>query len=339
MVCEKNSNFGQSFLLILTTMLSFNRYYKLIGALSLIIGFGALASCDKSHGFKIHRLDTQLSRGEMPEDDPSFQAATLLFEISGYDYFDIFTLSEYSNKESITAHVEAVDSVFGSGLGQEEQAIGDAFYKLKKVFPDFKAPRVYSIISPFNQSVFVTDSIVFVGLNHYLGESYKYYNFFPSYLRRLKKRSRLPVDVVEAIIRVSMPLKSNAHVSTLERLIYDGAVTEALMQTLGVDEQSAIGLTDEQMDWLNENERNIWYSLIEKKLLYNTDLSVARSLLEPAPFTSVLSSETPGRAGKLTAHRLVKSYLNSHPELTYADLLQGKIAADAVFLSESRYNP
>ena len=305
----------------------------------ITLGTQVFSSCDSSHGFKIHRLDTLLPRGEMPEDDPSFQAATRLFEVSGYDYFDIFTLSDYANKESITAHIAAVDSVYGSGLDREEKAIGNAFYKLSQALPDFRPPTVYSIISPFNQSVLLSDSIVFVGLNHYLGESYKYYDFFPDYLRRLKNRSRLPIDVVEAVVRVNVPFKGGQAPSTLERMVYDGAVTEALMQTLGVDEQTAIGMTDKQMDWLDDNERNMWHTLIEKKLLYNTDLSVTRSLLEPAPFTSVLSSDAPGRAGKLIAHRLVKSYLEANPKVSYTDILEGGIPVNAEFISDCRYNP
>ena len=307
--------------------------------LAVLLVLGWFTACDNSHGFIIHRLDTQLPKGEMPEDDRSLAAAKLLFEVSGYDYLDVFTLSEYANKESVTAHIGSVDSVFGSDLSREERALGRALYKLSEDIPGFQMPEIYSIISPFSQSVIVADSVVFVGLNHYLGASYRYYGFFPEYLRQLKNRSQLPIDVVDAILRVKVPFNRGRNQSTLEHMIYYGALTEAVMQSLGVDEKSALGMTDAQMDWLKDNEQKIWHTIIEKKLLYNTDLSIARSLLEPAPSTFVLTPDAPGRAGRFTAYKLVRSYLKKHPGVTYIDLLQGKIPADASFITESRYNP
>ena len=289
-----------------------------------------------SERVEIHRLDTHLVSGEMPDDEVLLNAASRLFEAYGLGDYDRFAASEFAHKESVTAHVDKVAETFSGGLGKEENLLGRAFAVLGKELPDFTAPEVYSVISPYSQSVIVADTIIFVGLNHYLGADYEPYRYFPDYLAALKTRKRMPVDVVEALVRTKYHREWPHETTTLDRMIYYGAVTETVMRALGLNEQEAIGLTDTDMKWFKENDMPFWTELLERRLLYSTDLSVARSLLEPAPYTTIIGSGVPARVGRLTAHRLVKSYLKAHPEVTVADMLAGKVAGDADFLTDAK---
>lgn len=291
-----------------------------------------------NHGERaeIHRLDTYLASGEVPDDDMDYNAASRLFEAYGLDYYDVFTASDFARMESVKIHEPKVNEVYGAGLGKEEKKLGRAFEVLAEELPDFSAPEVYSVISPYSQSIIVADTIVFVGLNHYLGADYEPYKYFPDYLAALKTRKRMPVDIVEALVRSRYYPEWTHETTTLDRMIYYGAVTEMVMRALGLDEQDAIGLTDKDMKWYEENEMPFWTELVERRLLYSTDLSVTRSLLEPAPYTTIIGSGVPARVGRLTAHRLVKAYLTAHPEVTLADMLEGKVAGDAAFLTDAK---
>ena len=305
---------------------------NILGALTALV---MLTMCSSHNPVEIHRLDTFLAEGEVPDEQADFNAATRLFEAYGLDYYDIFTASEFAHMESVSAHVDKVKEAFSGGMSKEESMLGRAFDVLAKELPDFRAPEVYSVISPYSQSIIVADSIVFVGLNHYLGADYEPYRYFPNYLAALKVRKRIPVDIVEAIVRSKYYPEWSHETTTLDRMIYYGAVTELVMQALDIDEQVAIGLSDKDMKWIKENEMPFWTELVEHRLLYSTDLSVTRSLLEPAPYTTVIGSGVPARVGLLTAHRLVKKYLKAHPEVSLADLLSGKVTGDASFLSDA----
>ena len=43
--------------------------------------------------------------------------------------------------------------------------------------------------------------------------------------------------------------------------------------------------TDEQINWVKENEIYIWQYFIENQLLYNTSPSLQQRFIEPAPFS------------------------------------------------------
>lgn len=299
-------------------------------------------SCGDNETVTIHRLDTELAHGEIPEDSIRLAAAVRLFEISGLDNLDYFEVRDYALNPSISSHLDAVEKAFPeSEINKLGHEIGHAFSGMRRETPQVKIPAVFTIISPFSQSIFVADSMVYIGLNHYLGADYEPYGYFPEYLRTQKVRDRLVPDVVEALVRSSYPLHRShtTPVTTLESLVYDGAVTEAIMRVTGAHEREAIGYTKDQMDWVKDNEKNIWNTLIEKELLFSSDPSIGRSLLIPGPHTSVITQSSPGRAGRFTAHRLVKSYLDNNKDVTLDQLLKLEIPADATFLQKAQYKP
>lgn len=305
-------------------------------ALGVVTALLLLTMChNSSEPVQIHRLDPYLASGEVPDDDATFNAATSLFEAFRLDYYDLFTASDFARQESVKAHVDKVNEVFSDGLGKEERILGRAFDVLKEELPDFTAPEIYSVISPYSQSIIIADTLLFVGLNHYLGADYEPYSYFPNYLAVLKERRRMPVDIVEALIRTRSSATVSPETTALDRMIYDGALTEILMRSLGVSEQEALGFSDKDMKWFEENEKPFWAELVERRLVYSTDLSVSRSLLEPSPYTIIIGQNVPGRIARLTAHRLVKGYLKAHPDVTLADLLNGKVKGDAAFLTDA----
>lgn len=315
---------------------------RLTHAVILVLAVASLivsASCCNGNKIKIHRFDKALASGEYPDDQAEIDAGNVLFDAYDIDLFDGYSIAVYSQKNSVKAHVHAVDSVFGGGMGSEERVLGKAFSRLAVELPGVTIPEVFAIITPYAQSVLVADTMVFVGLNHYLGADYEPYGYFPEYLRGLKTRQRLPIDVVEAIVRTSYVDHGRELPTTLDRMIYDGALTELLCRTLDITEQDALGFNDKQMEWLDSNEHNIWQTIVEKQLLYSSDPSVGRALLEPSPSTFIINASAPGRAGRITAHRIVKAYLESHPEVSIEDLLSGKVKGDAEFIAGSNYRP
>ena len=94
---------------------------------------------------------------------------------------------------------------------------------------------------------------LYVGLNHYLGENYPPYGYFPDYLRVRKIPARVIPDIVETLLHRDFPYAPECDYPTvLSRILYEGVLVEAVMQIAGVSEQTALGYDDQQMEWLNK---------------------------------------------------------------------------------------
>ncbi|MCM1163452.1 MAG: hypothetical protein NC339_04305 [Muribaculaceae bacterium] len=291
----------------------------------------------KSTPVEIRRLDKALEAGRMPTDSGMAEATRTLFMISGYTEPNDSTVSSYASMPSIAAHRQGVDSVF-TDLSTEVRALGRVMDGLGNMIPGFNAPAIYTVISPFNQSVIMADSVLFIGLNHYLGVDYETYGYFPDYIRERKTRERLPLDVAEAIVRASIPYSpSSPYPTLLSRMIYEGAVTTAVMRAAEVSAEEALGYSDTQRKWLTDNERAMWDALVTRNLLYSTDPQLIRDLTSLAPFTSTFTNASPGAAGRWIGERIVERYLKNHPDTTLYDIITKGYLNESVFLKEAAY--
>ncbi len=187
---------------------------------------------------------------------------------------------------------------------------------LDKQAPAIRMPRLYGCVISYNQGIInVGDTVMLVGLNHYLGTDYPGYSGFPAWQRALKRSTQLPIDIAEAVIATQAPAPADE--SALSQMIHSGAVLAAMLRTLpGIDAAAALGITPEQLKWLQENEAQIWQKMIADNLLYTTDPSVSRRLTAPGPSTSILHPDAPPRAGVYIGWRIVEDYMahSGNPE-------------------------
>lgn len=283
----------------------------------------SLTSCRRSAApVEVRRLDLALAGGTVPADTAMRRAADLLFAISGYGPLDPESAARYAANPSVTAHRAATDSAFAD-ISPLEQSLGEVADGLARNLPAVRMPRVYTIISPFRQSVITADTIIFIGLNHYLGTSYEPYGYFPDYQRRRKIPSRIAPDVAEAIVRAAYPYSPSTPTPTaLSAMLYEGAVAVAVSRIAGVTTDEAIGYTPGEAAELDRNAAAMWRRMVEERMVYSTDPAVARSLTALSPATAVISPDAPGAAGRRIGVDIVRAYASSHPDATLDDLLR-----------------
>ncbi len=313
-------------------MRNISRFFPVLLLLS------ALAACDSNEKYpshKINRLDLELRQGKVPTDGDMNVAANKLFMVSGYGPLTDSTATLYASMPSITLHLEAVDSVYPT-LESEEETLGYILGKAYAILPEINVSETYAIISPFNQSVFTVDSTLYIGLNHYLGKNYAPYGYFPDYIRRNKTRERMMTDVAETLVRGTYPPISG---TTLGRLLYEGAVTEAVMRLTGKDEQEVEGYTPEEARWLKDNEKEMWHALVERKIIFSRNPSDIRALIAPGAVTTIIHPEAPGAAGRYIGHRILSSYMDANKEIPLDSMLSPGFYNSETVLRDSRYNP
>lgn len=262
-----------------------------------------------------------------------------LFALTGRGEVTDDALCAYSSSRGVRMFTAAVDSLLPE-LDSVQSVLGVAEDRMGKLLPKACFGDVYAVVSPYNQSIFTTDSMMLVGLNHYLGAGFDGYSSFEPYQRLNKRIGQLPYDMVEAAVASAYPMTVGAHSTVLDHLLYQGALIEAKMQILpGATEADALGYTPEQMAWLEANEVPAWEALVTRKLLYSPSVSDAERLILPSPVTTILHPESPGRAGRYIGHRIVRAYLDANPRTALDHLLSPEFYSNPQTLLNARYAP
>ena len=167
-----------------------------------------------------------------------------------------------------------------------------------------------------------TDSCMLIALNHYLGADFEGYAALPDFIRATRTPAMLPYAMAEALVGVQYPYVRTPESTVLSRLVYEGAMAEAKLRLVdGATLAAVLGYDEEQLRTLEARYNELWNQLVAKNMLYTTSEEIADRLVAPAPFTSVLGNDVPGRAGRFIGYCIVSNYLNGNPQTTLAELL------------------
>lgn len=233
---------------------------------------------------------------------------------------------------------KSVDSVFSDFQETEAELI--AFYKhLKYYNPSLKKPRVITVFSDvdYRNKVIVTDSIVLISIDNYLGTDHEFYESFYNYIRKNLKRDQIVVDLADAYATrlINQPRRN----TFLEELIYHGK--KLYLKDLWIplaEDSTKIGYNDNELFWANDNEFYIWQYFIENELLYSTDTKLVGRFITPAPFSRFnleLDSESPGALGRYIGWQIVRSYMQNN-STSLLQMLQ--MDAQSLF-NKAKYKP
>ena len=245
-------------------------------------------------------------------------------------------LETFANLDNIKFFYADVANAFPdvAGIAQELTAI-DSLLSQKFAL---KLPPIYTIISPFNQSiVLLNDSAIGIALNHYLGASYKPYSYYPTYIRRFKTKEKIPYHVAEVWLKTQFPYVPSDS-SLIEQMLYEGAIAYAAKSVIpDFSDAMYFSFAPEQQEWIVQNENVAWQKISGDGMLPSTEPAIRRSLLNPAPFASAISPSAPGGTGKWIGMRIVEAYL-AREKSSIADFLRNRTYQNAkTVLTESQY--
>ncbi len=218
--------------------------------------------------------------------------------------------------------------------------LGRARARYALMFPADTFPtRFYGVINPFNQGIILSDSLVAIGLNHYLGVDYEGYAQFEDYRRKQKVVTRLVPDVVEAIVAVHHPYQGTGESTVLSRLLYEGALVDAVMQLCDISPEDALGYNEEEYRWAQVNEAKVWQALAANRLLYSTNPNDADRLVDPLPAATIVNQNAPGRIGRYVGWRIIQSYKRNNPVMSAAKMFLPDFYNTTNTLVDSKYSP
>ncbi|WP_289740137.1 hypothetical protein [Muribaculum intestinale] len=250
-------------------------------------------------------------------------------------------MSEYARSRGVSMFGCAIRERLGA-TDSIEAALGEAASRSRSMIPELKWPRLYGIISTYDQAIILSgDSIALIGMNHYLGPDDEAYKGFDNYRRRDKRLAALPAQLTESLLYSQWPYElPDKDATALSRMLYDGAVAWITMRITGTERpEEIIGWDEVQTKWAEANESNAWEALINRKMLYSTDEDYGMRLTQRAPATSMLHPDAPGRMGTWLGMRIIDAYMKSHPDTEPRQLLQKDFYGNLKTLVESGYNP
>ena len=134
----------------------------------------------------------------------------------------------------------------------------------------------------------------------------------PNYLRQVMDRKYMLADCMKYWIYTEFPYNDSID-NVLTNILYEGKVMYALHCLLPSTPDSLIfGYTPDQMRWCRNNNVQMWTFLVDKKMLFSTDYLTISKLIGPAPFCSLFTRESPGRAVIWLGYTIIESYMKNN---------------------------
>jgi len=257
---------------------------------------------------RFDRIFAEASKSDLPKLKQSFP---FLFSARFSDSLWIAKM-----QDTLQQHLSAEsDRVFGD-FESTRSDIKLLFQHLKYYFPEFKTPRVITVNSnvDYRNKVIVTDSIVIIALDTYLGSDHEFYSGIQQYLAQNFNKDQITPDLATEYAKKYSYQQQRR--TFLDEMIFFGKLLyfKDAVVPLKTDAEK-VGYTQNQLDWANSNEAEIWRNFIENELLFSTDSDLIKRFINPAPFSKFyleLDSESPGRIGQFMGWKIVKAYMKEN---------------------------
>lgn len=263
--------------------------------------------------FTVERFDTAFLQAK-PKDLPQLkQAYPFLFSKRVPDSVWIYRMNDTLQNELLTE----VEKTYPE-LKNTKEELRSLFQHLKYYDKMFVTPRVITLTNDvdYRNKTIVTDSLVLIALDNFLGSEHVFYQNIPKYLTENMTRQQVVPDVAGGYA-TKYVFQTNRK-TLLDEMIYFGKLLyfKDLMIPFKSDAEK-IGYSETQIKWSEANESQIWSYFIEKELLYSTDNTLPNRFIADAPFSKFyleLDNESPGRLGQYIGWQIVKAYANTTGE-------------------------
>ena len=207
---------------------------------------------------------------------------------------------EYYNKE-ISKGLNRYESLFGISYPKKE--IGTFF-------------------SLFNADVHEFDSIIWIGLDMYLGPKNKITNLIPTeslpqYVKNKMDKKYIVSDVMFGYLMTHNPQYMGD--DFLSKLLSYGK-TAYLMNLLLPDEdpENKFRYNKSELKWCEENEKYIWQYIIDQEILYEKDFNKISYFFNPGPYTKNFGKDSPAYIGIWLGYRIIQDYARK----THLDIIE-----------------
>jgi gliding motility-associated lipoprotein GldB len=282
-----------------------------------------------SLSLEIERLDKKLfkihTRTELKELlDDNFAFSEIFLARSQYPYDSIFINRFYDllHNPAIDTLWKETESVYGD-LENISIQFENSFKRIKYYYPEFKPPKIQFVFTGLSHDMYVSDSLIIIGLDYYLGNEASYRPVdIPDYiLKRYRKENIVP----NSLLLLSQNYnKIDIRDKTLlgEMIFYGKAFYFSKQMLPCVPDSIFLGYSPKEMEDIFHGQEIIWANFIENEVLFDTNHHIKDKFIAERPKTFEIGQNCPGRIGRWIGWEIVKDYMDNNKEATLPDLMK-----------------
>lgn len=244
---------------------------------------------------------------------------------------DIFFMIENQDAQSFYGQVK---ETFGN-LAKIKADFGQAFGEIKKLYPDFKEPRIVTAFTGLRNDMLISDSLVVVSLEAFIGSKAKYKLDYPNYILTRYQPDYIVPNVIRVLSNKYNEIDTNNDNFTTD-LIFFGKSLEFCRTVLPhIPDSLIIGYSNLDLQHAYENQDYIWAHIIDRNLLNSNNPAVNAKYFGERPYVAEISPDCPARIGQWLGWRIVELYREKNPKVSIQDLMKNKNALE--ILRGSKY--
>ena len=207
-----------------------------------------------------------------------------------------------------------VNSSFGDF--SDQKSLMESFYNNYLDYDsEYKIPRLITLTTDvdYRKKIILTDSLLLIGLDNYLGEDHIFYSSFPTYLTNTFNKENIIIDIAKEYAMAVIANTRSDNYTFIEKIINHGKILYFASSMLPNKEDSKIiGYSSADFAWALKNEKDIWSNFIENEYLFSSDNNLDSRFINLAPFSKFylsIDNDSPSMIGKFIGWKIVKSFM------------------------------
>ncbi len=203
--------------------------------------------------------------------------------------------------------------------------LSNFFSRKKKYYKKFRLPKIISLITDvdYDNRVILTDSILLIGLDNYLGSDHYFYDGLPNFIKEDLKKENIISDIAEEYARKSI-LEKKMY-TFLEKILYHGKILYYKdIMIPNENDYLKIGISQNKLDWAIANESKVWGYFIENEILFNPDINLEKRFIDDAPFSKFfleIDNDSTEKIGRFIGWNIVRSFMKNN-NISFQKMLQ-----------------
>ena len=262
------------------------------------------------------------------------EISDLLFGASPEDtafLADVFHMVRHNDARKL---FEQGQETFGD-LTKLEQSFARAFDGIIRLYPDFRPPRIVAGFSGLRNDMVVTDSLVVISLESFIGPQALYRPDQPEYMLPRFAPEYVVPNVIRFLSNRFNKVDFTRDSFTADMIFFGKSLEFSRAVLPHVEDSLIIGYTNREMQNAYEHQELIWAHIIDRELLNSENPAVNAKYFGERPYVGEISGDCPGRIGQWLGWRIVELYRINHPDVSLQELMENDKAGE--ILRGSKY--
>ena len=237
---------------------------------------------------------------------------------------------------------DSINQHFSNTIDVGEE-LSQSLKYFKYYLPEVAIPKVVAVNSGFSLGAFTYDKDVLgIGLDLYLGADNPDYDSagIYQYIQHKMSREYIPRNSMEVLYNFYFGSEEISRGKDLIEAIVDKGKKMYFLSHVLPDAPDSliVGFTQQQTEWCEKSEYEIWKFLNDKDLLYKNDYMDQKRYLDEAPATTGMPPEAPGSIGSWIGLQIVKKFMKeTGGKISLQDLIM-KYDGKTIF-EKAKYRP